>query len=538
MIGKNAELEAKSLRVQKLIERIENGAIKIPEFQRGYVWRHQQVIELLESISNNFPIGSLLLWEASNNEKLRSTRNISGINLPNLPDNHPVQYCLDGQQRISTLFGVFWEHTNNETNSQYNPDRDVFEVYYDLIDNCFIHNNNSPIDRNRFFYLRNLLNQDRLIDDLMTYYSDDREKANKVKELSSKFLNYEVPIIQISNRTINEVGVIFERINNTGIKLNTMDLMTAWTWDENFHLREEIDELLDQLYECYSFELDNSLILQISSAIINNSTSTQMILSTESSVFKNHWSKICESIKLAIDYITTNLLCKSSKFLPRKQLICGISYFYYHNPKPTAKQLDSLGAWFWISSFNRNYDGGRTTQKMDSDLTNIKKIIAGEKATKIENLKLTDDHLKKAVFSINNSLTRSFLLLQAQNHPIDLISGLKINIGDVLSNYNRSEFHHVFPDSFLKRNNVNKKDDRYKLLNFCFLSSSSNKKISSKAPSIYFNDLIEKNKITDILNSNMLPTETSIYSGDHYLSFIKKRSRITINAIENMIKGK
>lgn len=61
---------------------------------------------------------------------------------------------------------------------------------------------------------------------------------SKVGDLSSKFLNYDMPIIQISNRTIDEVGVIFERINNTGVKLNTMDLMTAWTWDENFHLRD------------------------------------------------------------------------------------------------------------------------------------------------------------------------------------------------------------------------------------------------------------------------------------------------------------
>lgn len=99
----NAELNVTSIRVQKLIEKIENGAIKVPEFQRGYVWKKNQVIELLESIVKNYPVGSVLLWEAEKEDKLYSSRHIGGIDLPDVPDKYPVQYCLDGQQRISTL---------------------------------------------------------------------------------------------------------------------------------------------------------------------------------------------------------------------------------------------------------------------------------------------------------------------------------------------------------------------------------------------------------------------------------------------------
>ncbi|GAJ16296.1 unnamed protein product, partial [marine sediment metagenome] len=44
-----------------------------------------------------------------------------------------------------------------------------------------------------------------------------------------------------------EVGIIFERINNTGTRLTTLDLMVAWTWGEDFHLREELDQILETL---------------------------------------------------------------------------------------------------------------------------------------------------------------------------------------------------------------------------------------------------------------------------------------------------
>ena len=46
-----------------------------------------------------------------------------------------------------------------------------------------------------------------------------------------------------AKRKKEEVGIIFERINNTGTKLTTLDLMIAWTWSEDFHLKEKMDEI-------------------------------------------------------------------------------------------------------------------------------------------------------------------------------------------------------------------------------------------------------------------------------------------------------
>ncbi|EOX4960819.1 TPA: DUF262 domain-containing protein [Vibrio alginolyticus] len=535
----NAELDVTSIRVQKLIEKIADGAIKVPEFQRGYVWKPQQVIELLESIVRNYPVGSILLWEAEKGDKLQSSRHIAGIDLPDVPDKYPVQYCLDGQQRISTLFGVFWQQAIAIGSSQYNPEQGVFEVYYDLDEDCFVHANElDTIDEKRYFYLRNLLSNEKQIDVFMTH-GYEKEMMQKVSKLSSKFLNYDMPIIQISNRAIDEVGVIFERINNTGVKLNTMDLMTAWTWDEEFHLRDEINELLEELELHCAFKLDSTLILQITSSIINDSTSSRSILSINPTTFKDNWESICKAIKRAIDHLSTDLLCKSGKFLPNKQLLCGMSYFFYKCPKPSSEQIDALNAWFWITSFNRRYDGGNTTQKMDHDLVTMERLIAGEKASKIESLKITEEILMKSVFSIRSSLTRTVLLLQAQHSPMDLISGTKVNIGKVLSQYNRSEFHHVFPDAYLKhKHSLSDKDDRYRLLNFCFLSSISNKKIGARAPSEYFKTSVPQDKVIEILNSNLLPDKMSMYTSDHYNNFMRQRAKLIISTVTSLVKNK
>ena len=86
-------------------------------------------------------------------------------------------------------------------------------------------------------------------------------------ELQSKFQNYEVPIITTYKRKKEEVGIIFERINNTGTRLTTLDLMIAWTWSEDFHLKEKMDEILEILDQKGFGETPDKIILQCLSGI-------------------------------------------------------------------------------------------------------------------------------------------------------------------------------------------------------------------------------------------------------------------------------
>ena len=92
-------------RIASLLSDVAKGNIKIPVFQREYVWKDEQIISLLDSIYQGYPVGSLLLW--STREPLKHERNVGGFKLPETPEDYPVQYVLDGQQRLSTLYGVF-----------------------------------------------------------------------------------------------------------------------------------------------------------------------------------------------------------------------------------------------------------------------------------------------------------------------------------------------------------------------------------------------------------------------------------------------
>src|ERR671933_313080 len=66
--------------IKNLINDLERGRIRIPSFQRGFVWDTDRVIYFIDSIYKGFPFGSILLWRTRN--RLRTERNLGPYKLP------------------------------------------------------------------------------------------------------------------------------------------------------------------------------------------------------------------------------------------------------------------------------------------------------------------------------------------------------------------------------------------------------------------------------------------------------------------------
>ena len=72
------------------------------------------------------------------------------------------------------------------------------------------------------------------------------------------------------------------------------------------------------------------------------------------------------------------------------------------------------------------------------------------------------------------------------------------------------------------------------MVNFCFLPSDSNKRISSKAPSEYFFDIIPPLKYQSILATNLLPLNKDIYRDNDFERFLSERSALIIQKIDEL----
>lgn len=400
------ELKPGSIKISRLRTKVLEGEIKIPPFQREFVWDAEQVIELLDSIYKDFPIGSVLLWET--NDRLPSQRDIGGFSLPETDPELPLLYVLDGQQRITTIFGVFryeaMECSDDEMASKFNIAFDMVTKEFRLIDEVTENDLTIPLsllfDNYRF---NQYLTQNSRFDEAL---------SKEASELQAVFQNYELPMVTIKKRTKDEVGIIFERINNTGTPLSTLELLTAWTWKEEYHLREIFDNIYDLLESCNFGNLKEKLLLQCFSAVIEQSTKTTAILNLDPEKVRQKTPLVVDSIKKTIDLLSTEFNVKTDEFLPKPQQFVVLVYLYSQARRVTSQQLNTMKQWFWRTTFSNRYSAG-TDEKMNEDIDFVNSLLKNDflGLTRYKS-ELTASIFSKKTLTKSNFWSRGFLLLR------------------------------------------------------------------------------------------------------------------------------
>lgn len=551
---KRREIDVDSKKIDKIIERINVGDIKIPAFQRGFVWEQDQVLDLLDSIYNDYPIGSILLWRRSNDD-LRSIRNIAGYMLPDREPDYPLNYVLDGQQRLSSIWGVLNDKDDlvHEETDIDNPDPEIFDIVFDFEDEQFkslasckeVQNDNIDLfkkpKRKTYIKLSTLFNFEKFFNELNQL---DERFINNAKFIQSKFSNYEVPIITVSGRTKEEVGTIFERINNTGTKLGIIDLMIAWTWTDEFNLREEINKIKTILYDKNFENIPDKVYLQCLSAMFFKSVSQDDIMNIPPEQIKNNISVFKESLLKAVDFLSTEFNVFNFDVLPYTHQIIPISYYYFRVKLPKKEDIKMLKSWFWRASFSRRY-ADSTNVRLNEDIKFIDELIGGREVD-IDRFKAynLESFLFEEQYNPQSPTTKAFKLLLAQKKPTNLISGNTIDIGSALDPHNKKQFHHVFPKKYLEKKKYSKKEYN-SLLNICFIDAANNRKILDSSPSNYLtnSDLelleneVNEEKLIEILESNFLPTELEIYRSDNYEKFLEERRKIVFKKYKELTRG-
>lgn len=510
-------------RIKKLMERVEDGDVKIPKFQRNFVWKQKRIINLLDSIYKGYPIGSLLFW--CTKTKLKGERNIGGYELINTKDSYPTNYILDGQQRLTTIYSVF-------ANRQNHPGMlSVFDISFDLNIKKFLPTNTASAEAIPLHALFENKEFHNLTKDF------DNEASDLASELQETFMNYEVPIVTVNNSEIEEVAIIFERINSTAKTLTVFDLMVAATWSEKFDLRDEVNKLAAELKTKNFGDIDAVTLLKCFTVVLTGNQTRKAIFSLRELNIEltTGIQKAKYAIFRAVDFIATEFSCPSSAFLSYNFQIVLLTYFFANISIPSPQMIDFIKKWFWRSSFAERYQGANDTV-LEKDIEDCKKLIKGETNSIFEfELNLSINKLMKTEFKKGTAFSNAIVCLLANNHPKNLVTGLKIDIVKSLSNFNNKEFHHVFPIAYLK--DKNQKISANSVCNIVILASAENKKIGAKSPSDYFVTIRKEhpNDYASILNSNYLPYDdcSGIWEND-YDFFIENRSEIILECIKNI----
>jgi hypothetical protein len=473
------------LTIREILDTVIRGQIRIPAFQRGFVWEPERVAYLMDSIYKNFPFGSLLFWRTK--EQLKSENKLGPFDLPQPAEDYPVDYVLDGQQRITSIFGVFQTQlTGTSTEAwqeiyfDYSVDKNAQESqFFALLPN--------EVDPKKHFPLKTLF-------DTTAYRKAtsglEEAIAKKIDDMQTVFKEARIPVQLFKTEDKATVAIIFERVNRQGVPLDTLQLLSAWTWSDDFQLQNQFSDLSEQLepFGFGSMAEDSNLILRCCSAILGGDASPTSLMSLSGATVRDRFTEVLNGIRGAVDFVRTNFSVHSLENLPFANLLVPLSAFFAvpdnKEIKYTDEQRKTICRWFWRACFGKRYSSG-LLRNLNSDIEEIRKLKENKpSALGGFPVNITESYFTSNIFTLGTVNTNTFILLLAHQKPLSFISGAPIDLGEKLRQSNRAEFHHLMPKSFLS----NSKQEDFNpncLANFAFISRADNRALGGVAPSIY-----------------------------------------------------
>jgi hypothetical protein len=244
------------MKISTILDHIDSGHIALPEFQRGYVWNRDQVRSLFDSLYRQHPVGGLLVWatESKSANHRGDGQLASGV----------VKLLLDGQQRMTTLYGVlrgrpprfFDGNPATLTGLHFHLEDEIFEFYQPV----------KMRDDRLWIDLTELMKGGN--DGLGTFVSrlssnpDHAQKFGQYVARLSRLLaigeiDLHIEEVTGADKTLDVVVDIFNRVNSGGTKLSKGDLALAKIcadWEDG---RDEMKRQLARWSKVgYEFNLD------------------------------------------------------------------------------------------------------------------------------------------------------------------------------------------------------------------------------------------------------------------------------------------
>lgn len=484
MTGSLASVRALDTGTQSLIDlarRIKSGDILLPKFQREFVWNRKQVLELLDSVARDYPIGSVLLWQSR--EELASDRSIADLEVAEPQEDYPRNYLLDGQQRLSSICGALYWTAAGDPASYWN-------IVYDLETEEFSHTTTFGDPPAHQIPVRLLSNAAAFFRCPGASLAAYRDRADR---LYRRFQDYKIPVATIKDMDVDEVARVFERINSTATTLTIADLIRAATWTSDFDLADLLDEASLSLAPKRFDTVEPPTLLRVIAAAAGHGYDREDIdkLRRHSTAeLRDIIVRASEGARRAADFLATDLGLPSAAALPYQNQFTVLADLFHRINKPAPAQVSALEHWFWRTAFT-GYFGGWSGRQMIATRDAIQAFSSGasDDLPPTTSMPVAEVWMRTR-FRQGAAFSKAHALLLARERPVDLRSGRPIDTGKALSWSNDKEFHHFFPQAYLKKQGYNETGIN-SVANIIMLTSITNIHISDQRPSEYLQELID-----------------------------------------------
>jgi len=463
------ELRPEIVFVFDLVRQLLAGSIRIPRFQRPFVWRRDQMLDLLDSINRQYPIGSLLAWESD--APLVSLDSIGPIAIK-LDSGSSATYLLDGHQRLSTIAGALVSNADRSVSDSDDPAR--WNIYYNAYDNSFEHLELDTRPEAHHFPMSKILDTFEFIEECKRVLDADPELGrvyvDRIQDVARAFQNYKIPVIQIRQTDLSEAVEIFARLNSRGQAMTSDQMVSAMLYREGdarpFDLAAEISETISLLALNGFGGVDRTVVLRA------------LLAAAGEDIYRTDWTRIArnrresllekfrvllpevnESFERAANYLRVELGIAHDRLLPYSMQLVVVSSFFFAERDPSEAQLDLMRQWFWVSSFGMWF-GNANPSRINVLVKDVMENVAGNRSDPhfaSFNLEMPAASLPVS-FDMRSARTRAMLLALIDLAPLDR-NGFPLDVEAMVEDFGPSALAYVsaaVEDSSLARGPANR----------------------------------------------------------------------------------
>lgn len=541
--------ENQNKKYERLFIEIHDGQIKIPNFQRSFVWDKLQTAKLIDSIIKGFPIGTFILWKTK--EEMRHYKSIGNDELPKTKKGSTSFYILDGQQRITSLYavrkGLLYKFVNKNGDKIEIDYKDIsidLSMDPDADDEVVLIN---PPEEAPYISVHELLSG--TFTKWMKRYEE--EELEKIETYQKRLTGYDFSTIVMPDYPLDIACEVFTRINTGGTELTLFEIMVAKTYDEKkkFDLLENYNHLINNSnsekdLESVGYEtIPDTTVLQCVSAHLVKQVRRRDILKLNKTKFINSWETVKDGIFYAVDYLRKSLSVPVGGLLPYNAILVPFSYFFIKmkGNRPSKIQNKLLKQYFFWASLSERFSSG-AEGKIDLDLKKMDRIFKEQPPRyRGEEVKLTEDEIEERWFSAGNSFCKAIICIFASFKPLSFDGESDVELGNAwLKRANSKNYHHFFPKSYLKKNGY---EDWVinTISNITLVDDNLNKRtIGSKSPNVYMKKFIKANKdIEKTMRTHLIDDldDFGVLEND-YETFVSKRSRKILKEVNKRLNPK
>lgn len=551
--------------LKELLGQINDGNMVLPDFQRDFVWEPSATRELIVSIANNYPAGSLL--RVRDTQRAFAPREFEGA--PQIDGNSHIFLVLDGQQRMTSLYQAFFGVGDHRYFLDLNKlietgDFDEALFYERASTNRAMRLSKEAAQHDEmilplgvlkagsggFLAWVNSLSQkmtSKMLEmskseagaheKISAIFQENTELHNHLSSIGDSWISviddYRFPVVTLSDETkADALCTIFETLNRTGVKLSVFELLTARFWPQNINLRELWDKALAENSILDDFKVDPYYLLQAISLASRPSPSCKRsdILNLGAEDIRAWWDKVVRAMALALVILRDDCKVMAAKWIPYQTMLVPMAAIIARqhgaNGLETGIHREKLKKWFWCSVFGQTYESSANSQSA-KDVTDLDHWLSGgNEPESIKNIKF-DPHILRKTTPRQRGIYRGVicLILATDRETRDFHTQSVIT--SQLVSQEGIDDHHIFPNDYLEKElGIGSATLRNCVLNRTLIDRTTNQIISNNAPSIYLSKLREAEDfpLASILHSHCLPSdEASPLFDDNFDIFLKWR---------------